>query len=316
MIDAVNTANTASTQQTLLIANPLTTASATGAGTVGAAMTLHLSADGGLLPYAWSVSSGAMPAGLTLNSTSGVITGTPAAAGTFSLTVAVTDSTQPAQVASLPVTVTIAPATLGTTWYVRADGGTPYTHNNPSGQCDGKADRAYPGSGVNQHCAFGDYRYLYDDQHTYPAPSVSTWVIAGGDTVIIDNTKPWRVGHDQGASSGDAWCSGTGNSVCYNPTIPSGTALQPTRILGRNAGNCSVNGRADASKMTQLFGGYGVYQTLNLGGTQYVDVECLEITSHTNCVVHGSPNPNPATLRYPSVTSLMMESTSIPLPPT
>ncbi len=52
----------------------------------------------------------------------------------------------------------------------------------PTGQCDGLADAAYPGSGVDQHCAFGDYRFLWDDQ----SYGNHAWVIAGGDTVIVD----------------------------------------------------------------------------------------------------------------------------------
>jgi hypothetical protein len=47
------------------------------------------------------------------------------------------------------------------TWYVRADGGSRYSAGVTTGQCDGKADVAYSGSGTNQHCAFNDFRYLW-----------------------------------------------------------------------------------------------------------------------------------------------------------
>ncbi|NLB51370.1 MAG: hypothetical protein GX808_00305, partial [Syntrophomonadaceae bacterium] len=47
---------------------------------------------GGVLPYTWSVSSGALPAGITLNSTTGYLAGTPTAAGTYSFSIMVTDS--------------------------------------------------------------------------------------------------------------------------------------------------------------------------------------------------------------------------------
>lgn len=174
---------------------------------------------------------------------------------------------------------------FGATWYVRADGGTRYDANVTTGQCNGLADAAYPGSGVNQPCAFKDYRYLWDDG----SYGNDAWVIAGGDTVIIRG-GPWRVGFNQGASANDVWCvGGSGNGACYNPTIPAGTPAQHTRILGENYANCSTGGVTDRSKLTQIFGGYGVYFTLNLSGAQYVDVECLEITSHATCMVHGSP---------------------------
>jgi hypothetical protein len=171
---------------------------------------------------------------------------------------------------------------FGSTWFIRADGGTRYSDKTHIGQCDGRTDAKYPGKGVNQHCAFSDYRYLYDDRQSY---GVSAWVISGGDTVIIDNTKPWRVGFDQGKTANDVWCFGQqGPYSCSNPTIPSGTAAQHTRILGRNYRECS----ASASK-SQLFGGFGVGVVLNLSGAQYVDVQCLEITRHSQCIVHGNP---------------------------
>ncbi len=168
------------------------------------------------------------------------------------------------------------------TWYVRTDGGTRYSAAATSGQCDGKADAAYPGRGTNKHCAFNDYRFLWDDQHSY---GKTAWVIAGGDTVILDvNKKGWRVGFDQ-AGANDPWCSGMNGAItCSNPAIPSGTPSQHTRILGRNYEHCS----ADSAK-TQIFGGHGVYTAMNLTGVAYLDVECLEITRHSQCVTHGDP---------------------------
>jgi mannan endo-1,4-beta-mannosidase len=49
----------------------------------GAAYSHTLQAAGGSSPYSWSIASGSLPAGLTLSS-SGVISGTPGAAGSFS----------------------------------------------------------------------------------------------------------------------------------------------------------------------------------------------------------------------------------------
>ncbi len=183
-----------------------------------------------------------------------------------------------------------------TTWYVRADGGTRYSANRVaaglSAQCNGKTNAPYSGDGgQNENCAFNDYRFLYDDQATY---GVLQWVIAGGDNVIIDNAKAWRVGWDGDTSQNELWCTGFsgGPYGCFNPPIPACTAAQPTRILGKNYAACSVGNAQDPTKMTQIFGGHGVYAVLNLTGTQNVQVECLELTRHSNCVVHGSPLNN------------------------
>jgi len=50
-----------------------------------------LSIQGGMSPYSWSIYSGSLPPGLTLNSTTGVISGKPATIGAYSFTVVVTD---------------------------------------------------------------------------------------------------------------------------------------------------------------------------------------------------------------------------------
>ncbi len=52
-------------------------------------------ASGGVPPYTWSVVSGGLPQGLTLDAGTGKITGTPGEAGNFDVTIQVTDSAGP-----------------------------------------------------------------------------------------------------------------------------------------------------------------------------------------------------------------------------
>ena len=47
---------------------------------------------GGVPPYTWSVSAGALPPGLKLNTTTSEVSGTPTKAGTFSFTLKLSDS--------------------------------------------------------------------------------------------------------------------------------------------------------------------------------------------------------------------------------
>jgi hypothetical protein len=62
------------------------------AGEVGLAYSpVSFSATGGVAPYTWSVASGALPGGLTLGS-DGSVSGTPTGGGTFTFTIAVSDS--------------------------------------------------------------------------------------------------------------------------------------------------------------------------------------------------------------------------------
>ena len=60
-------------------------------GTVGTAYSQTVSAAGGNGSYTYSVSAGVLPAGLTLNAGTGVISGTPTAAATSAFTIRATD---------------------------------------------------------------------------------------------------------------------------------------------------------------------------------------------------------------------------------
>jgi hypothetical protein len=62
------------------------------AGIVGGAYNQPVTVLGGLPPYSWQVSVGALPPGLRLAPTTGLISGTPTAAGTFRFTMLVKDS--------------------------------------------------------------------------------------------------------------------------------------------------------------------------------------------------------------------------------
>jgi secreted trypsin-like serine protease len=57
-------------------------------GTVGTAVTLNNSASGGTPPYTWSATG--LPPGLSINSSTGQVTGTPTTAGSFSVTITAT----------------------------------------------------------------------------------------------------------------------------------------------------------------------------------------------------------------------------------
>jgi len=62
-------------------------------GQVGTMFSAALVAAGGTPPYTYAITSGSLPPGLTLNGSTGLISGTPTAPGTYSYTAKVTDST-------------------------------------------------------------------------------------------------------------------------------------------------------------------------------------------------------------------------------
>jgi hypothetical protein len=252
-----------------------------------------MSATGGTPAYTWSITSGSLPTGLTLAATTGVISGTPTTSGTSNFTATVSDNGAPGQTKSAATSIIVAaaapPPGPGTTWYVRPDGGSRYSAGHTTGQCDGKADTAYGGTGTNQHCAFGDVRWLYDAQDG----NSRSWVIAGGDTVIIRG-GPWRIGHDQGATNHDVWCNNANdnNQTCYIPQPPAGTATQHTVIEGENciSGCPDPSGIGpDTTRITELYGGFGLYHVIDLNTTSFVDFKGLGLTRHSQCIQHGQP---------------------------
>jgi len=161
-------------------------------GAVNTAYSETLAATGGVTPYTWSVISGSLPSGLSLASSTGLISGTPTSSGTSNFTVQVTDSQDPADTDTQALSITIdpepEPPTITTTSLpdgtknqpysqtVQATGGTtPYTWsivsgslpkglslNSSTGEISGKPKPPTGTSNFTVRCT--DDKSLYDDQ--------------------------------------------------------------------------------------------------------------------------------------------------------
>ncbi len=118
-------------------------------GVAGTPYSQSVVASGGVAPYTYAVSSGALPAGLTLNPATGAITGTPTTFGTANFTITATDAngcpgsraysiviaaaTCPAIILN-PVSLPSAQIGVAYSQAVVASGGTgPYTYSVSSG---------------------------------------------------------------------------------------------------------------------------------------------------------------------------------------
>lgn len=206
------------------------------------------------------------------------------------------------------VGVFMAPTLYAKTWFVRTDGGTRYSSGLRNGQCDGLRDAPYPGTGVNQHCAFNDVRYMWLTGEY----GNSAWVMVGGDTLVIrgcaalpsqqhKDAPHCRIGGDK-ATGNDAqnfWCAGVSDPAnCSMPPPPSGTPAQHTRILGQCAyGNYTCNPVDKypyySNNLTQIFGGFSIPEVISLAGSKYVDLVGLEITSHDGTCTRVGSTPTP-----------------------
>ena len=92
-----------------------------------------LAAAGGISPYTWAVTTGSLPTGLTLNSATGAISGTPSGivTGTINFTVTATDSNrQPTKPRAANLSITVTATTLKVTTTSLAGGSVNVAYSN------------------------------------------------------------------------------------------------------------------------------------------------------------------------------------------
>jgi len=123
----------------LAYALPGITTTSLPAATLGTSYSVTLAATGGITPLTWSITTGTLPAGLSLDGTTGVISGTPTATGAVPVTVEVTDGYGATATASLAVIVVTPGAYTAVTAVRICDtrSGNPSALTGPAAQCNG-----------------------------------------------------------------------------------------------------------------------------------------------------------------------------------
>jgi hypothetical protein len=184
-------------------------------GTVGTAYSSAVAASGGSAPYTYS--AGNLPSGLSINSGTGTITGTPAqnSAGMWSATVKVTDATTPSSqsaTASLSIKISAAPPTAPTPLAVttsslpggtvgspypstglQASGGvSPYTWSLGSGTLPAGLNLAAGGIISGTPTAAGSYPATFAVTDSSPTPQTAkaalTLTVSGSQIPVLTLT--------------------------------------------------------------------------------------------------------------------------------
>lgn len=137
---------------------------------------------------------------------------------------------------------------------------------------------------AHQACAVNNLTWLA----TMNTPAVQlvpfAWVPKSGDVIQFEDVGPYYIGSAYpNETFGSYWYNCLANGFgCSLPPIPTGVS-----IWGKNKGACTAQ-----SSRTVLSGVGGAQSVLSLKGSSSIDLECLDITDHSNCTngIIGAPN--------------------------
>ncbi|MDR6674716.1 outer membrane autotransporter protein [Xanthomonas translucens] len=224
----------------LVVASPTLTLPATtlAGGTAGQAYTAAINpATGGIAPYTYTLSAGALPAGVTVNSATGALSGTPTVAGNFNFSLTATDSTtgsagQASQSYSLSIvspTLSIAPPTLPTgtagsaySQTLSASGGTaPYSYAVSAGALPTGLSLAAGGALAGTPTVAGSFAFTVTvtDAGSFTAAQAYTLSIAAPTLSVAPPTLP-------SGTVGNAYSqtlSASGGTAPYSYAVSAGT---------------------------------------------------------------------------------------------
>jgi len=213
----------------------ITTTSPLPNGTVDTFYSATFAASGGTAPYAWTISSGSVP-GLAMTST-GVLTGVPAAASAYSISVRVIDSTTPTHLTTTAIFNITTVVSTNTNFYVSTSG----SNSNDGSSGSPWATVAYAvtkaGPGVTINVAPGTYNETADI-------AINTGGSASGGYFILKSTTPGGA-----IINGSGVTVGTGGYAYGLINIGSTSNLSYVTIDGFEVTNFKTGSSAKTNKL-------------------------------------------------------------------
>ncbi len=225
----------------------ISTASVPGATAGTAYPATTLGATGGTSPYSWSISAGALPAGLTLSS-AGAITGTPTASGPFSFTAQAKDSASGSATQSYSMTIaaglsvttnSVPNGTAGTAYSttLAATGGTsPYTWSVSTGTLPAGLTLSSAGAITGTPTASGPSTFTAQVKDSASGSATQSYSMTIGAALAITTASV------PGGTAGTAYpattLAATGGSSPYTWSVASGSTL-PVGLTLSSAGTIS-----------------------------------------------------------------------------
>jgi len=271
--------------------------------TQGSAISTPIVATGGATPYTFAVTAGALPSGLSLNSSTGVISGTPGASGAYSFKITVTDfasssasDTYTGTIATgaPPVTLTISPTfltatALGTPFSetITVGGGTgPYTWSVFLGALPGGLSlNASTGVISGTPSAPGAYSFTLQvrDSASNTGTQGFSGSVSGTALAITTATLPGMID----GSAYSQTVTATGGVSPYTFSVSSGALPYPVTLAPSTGVISGTPGPSGAY-------GFTITVTDNIGGTASQAYSgtgaALSIsTTSMGLITHGTP---------------------------
>lgn len=276
------------------------------AATVNIAYSQAIAASGGTAPYSYAVTSGSLPAGLTLNAGTGTISGTPTAGGTVNFTITATDANSATAQASYSIAVGGVPTVGAVSATLNANSSAnPITLNLSGGAATSVAVAAAPSHGIASAAGTTiSYTptpgYSGADSFTYTATNASG--TSAPATVTVTVWAPTlalspATGALAGGAIGVAYIqtiTASGGTAPYGYEITSGAlgaGLSFNTSTGTISGTPMANGIANLTiTATDAYGATGSSAySLTIGGQ-------APVASAVSATVAANSSANPITL--------------------
>jgi hypothetical protein len=224
----------------------------------GAPYAVPLAASGGTPPYSWSLVAGSLPSGLTLNSSTGMIAGNSASAGTSVFTIRATDAASATTTQQLSMTVTLPALSI--------NGGSNSAEVAPSTNVSLAFNLYDQANGAND-IAWGQF-YLADSSGN--ADCYGDWGRPNGLDLYDGNTGAT---YGFGINQSDSFCTVSLASITNSATDPT----EVTIVLNVNF-NPGPGGTYTVLTQTNYGSGYaGPWEAL---GTLTIDPGHVTISGH------------------------------------
>lgn len=228
--------------------------------TAGSAYAQPLAVSGGTAPYTYAV-VGALPAGMALSAT-GELSGTPTAAGTYTFSISITDSSTgegpytvlrpyTLQVAAPQIGFTLAalPQSVNAAPYnqpLQVSGGSaPYAFRLASGALPAGLTLEATGMLSGTPTAAGTYAFAVEvsDANGFTATAPYELVVAAGEQQITGfAANPTAPTYSMGGTFAVSASGGaSGNPVLFTSTTPTVCSVQGATVSMLTAGRCSLS---------------------------------------------------------------------------